>query len=169
MDKVHTYKAFEEKMKKSLLKHKESITDENGCFRGNPNEMVLPDEYGKEQRKTPAMLYDGMEKTWNEIQESECKYKPHIHSFKHIASSQTACVNLFIPILTNANADEILRKSGVAPKDFDHIDKDSLYRGSQFEFGVGKLLEKNSGVVTDADVAIAYINKNKEKCLWPYS
>ena len=167
MAKRQTYSAFEASIRDSLKDYKnEKITKENGIFREESNEMVLPEKFDESHCDTPAMLYDGIEKTWNEIQESECKYKPHIYSFKHIASSQTACVNLFIPILTNAKADEILRKSGVAPKDFDYIDTDSLYRGFQFEFGVGKLLEKNSGVVTDADVAIAYINKNKEKCLW---
>lgn len=165
MAKRQTYSAFEESIKNSLKDYKnEEITTDLGKFRGEDNEMVLPDEYDKEH--TPAMLYSGIVDEWKEIQKSECKYKPHIYSFMHIASSQTACVNLFIPILTNAKADEILRKSGIAPKDFDHIDRNSLYKGFQFEFGKGELLEKNSGIITDADVAIAYINKNKEKCLW---
>ena len=167
MAKRQTYTVFEANIKKSLKEYKNEIKiDGIGVFRGKDNEMVLPDKYSKEHCETPAMLYSGIVNEWKKIQESECKYKPHIYSFMHIASSQTACVNLFIPILTNANADEILRKSGIAPKDFGHIDRDSLYKGFQFEFGVGDLLEKNSGIITDADVAIAYINKNKERCLW---
>ena len=164
MDIIQTYTVFESNIKKSLTDYKnEKITNKKGCFRGIHNEMVLPDS---EHQETPAMLYDGIIETWKEIQNSEFKYKPHIYSFKHIASSQTACVNLFIPILTCSKANEILKNSNIAPDDFDHIDKDSLYKGFQFEFGVGDLLENKSGVVTDADVAIAYINKNGEKCLW---
>lgn len=164
---MENYTDFEARIKKSLNDYKdEKITKELGKFRGENNDMVLPDKYGKEHCETPAMLYDGIIDEWKEIQNSSFKYKPHIYSFKHIASSQTACVNLFIPILTSSKANEILKKSGIAPEDFDHIDKKSLYKGFQFEFGVGDLLEKNSGVVTDADVAIAYINKNNEKCLW---
>ncbi len=167
MAKRQTYTAFEANIKKSLKEYKnEKKIDGIGVFRGKDNEMVLPDKYSKEHCEPPAMLYSGIVNEWKKIQESECKYKPHIYSFMHIASSQTACVNLFIPILTNANADEILRESGAAPEDFDHIDRDSLFNGFQFEFGVGDLLEDNSGVVTDADVAIAYINKSEEKCLW---
>ncbi|MBO7495638.1 MAG: hypothetical protein J6T98_03720 [Salinivirgaceae bacterium] len=112
------------------------------------------------------MLFGGIVGEWKAIQKSEFKYKPHIYAFLHIASSQTACVNFFIPILTNQHASEILKESGVAPKDFDHIDTGSLYKGFQFEFGVGDILENKSGVVTDADVAIAYINTKGEKCLW---
>lgn len=167
MAKRQTYTAFEANIKKSLKNHKSEINIKKlGKFRGEDNDMVLPEEFDKSHRETPAMLYSGIVNEWKKIQESECKYKPHIYSFMHIASSQTACVNLFIPILTNAKADEILRKSGVAPEDFDHIDRNSLYNGFQFEFGVGDLLEDNSGVITDADIAIAYINKNGEKCLW---
>ena len=112
------------------------------------------------------MLYKDIVDKWKDIQQSSFKYKPHIYAFKHIASSQTACVNLFIPILTSDKVNEILKESCIAPKDFDHIDKKSLYKGFQFEFGIGDLLENKSGVVTDSDVAIAYVNINGENCLW---
>ena len=100
------------------------------------------------------------------MQSGQFKYKPHIYSFLHIASSQTACVNLFLPILTSPNANEIIKQSGIAPADFDSLDVQSLFRGFQFEYPGGKLLEDNSGVITDSDVAIAYLNKKKEKNLW---
>lgn len=168
MAKTQTYSIFEARIKKSLKDYKnEKITKKIGEFRKKPNDMVLPEEFDESHCDTPAMLYSGIIDEWKEIQKSDFKYKPHIYSFKHIASSQTACVNLFIPILTNANADEILRKSGIAPKDFDRIARrNSRYEGFHFEFGVGDLLEDNSGVITDADVSIAYLNKNGEKCLW---
>ncbi len=166
MAKRQTYSDFKASIEESLKDYKnEKITTDLGEFRGKPNKMVLPDKYDDEHCETPAMLYSGIIDEWKAIQ-SKCKYKPHIYSYKHIASSQTACVNLFIPILTSASANDILKKSGIAPKDFDHIDRDSLYKGFKFEFGVGELLENKSGVVTDADVAIAYINNNNEKCLW---
>lgn len=167
MAKRQSYSAFEDNVTDSLLRYKnKNITAEDGCFRGRSNDKVLPDKFAQEFVETPAMLFSGIVDTWKDIQRSAFKYKPHIYAFTHIASSQTACVNLFIPILTSGKANEILKESGIAPKDFDHIDSDSLYKGFQFEFGVGELLEDKSGVVTDSDVAIAYINKNKERCLW---
>lgn len=169
MAERQSYRAFNDVINETLKEYKnKNITKEKGCFRGKSNEKVLTDEFSQKNSEIPAMLFGGIVDKWKDIQRSAFKYKPHIYAFNHIASSQTACVNLFIPILTSGKANEILKESGIAPNDFGRIDSDSLYKGFQFEFGVGKLLENKSGVVTDSDVAIAYINKNKneERCLW---
>lgn len=90
-----------------------------------------------------------------------------------MASSQTACINLFVPILESEYADQILIGAGVVPKEFDHIDRNQLRKGYCFEYwestleGTKGLLGDHSpNAGTDSDVAIAYRNKNNKLCLW---
>lgn len=121
----------------------------------------------------PAMTFPGIRSKVEEIQASEFKYKPHLFAFRHVASSQTACVNLFVPVLESGKADEILKSIDACPKDFDHIDRAELFNGYRFEFwdstdekSKGLLGDHSKQAGTDSDVAIAYRNKNGELCLW---
>ena len=95
-------------------------------------------------------------------------FKLHKH-FNHMASSQAANVNLFLPLLLSPNADKILQQ---LKPDFASLDREQLYKGFQIEYWDGKGKEKgllgdhNARSGTDADIAIAYRNKAGEPCLW---
>ncbi|MFA6978570.1 MAG: hypothetical protein WC209_04520 [Ignavibacteriaceae bacterium] len=95
------------------------------------------------------------------------KYPFRIHKFfNHMASSQAANANLFIPILTHPKAEEILRN--IKP-DFNSLAKDELDNGFRIEFwdeSFGALNDKTSMSGTDSDIAIAYYNKENQLCLW---
>lgn len=103
------YKDFQKKkIYGCLVDYKERhITRDSGKYKGEENPWFLPEKYWDEE--LPAMLYDGIRETVKEIQNSEFKYKPHIFAFKHVASSQTACVNLFVPIMESESVNDILK------------------------------------------------------------
>jgi len=95
-------------------------------------------------------------------------FKLHLH-FYHMASSQAANVNLFLPLLLHQNADEILKQ---LKPDFNSLAKDQFYHGFRIEYWDGKKDEKgllgdhNALSGTDSDIAIAYYNHSNELCLW---
>ena len=163
-----SYQEFKDKIYANLVAYKEeNITKE--C--GRRSKEFLPESYWESE--LPAMLYDGIRSTVSDIQRSIYRYKPHIFANKHVASSQTACVNLFVPVLESPAVDQILKSLAVCPKDFKHIAKDHLYHGYRFEFW-DSVDEKSKGLLgdhskqagTDSDVAIAYYNTSDELCLW---
>ena len=107
----------------------------------------------------------------NDLHDHKEKYyfKFHQH-FNHMASSQAANANLFLPILLNSNVNKILRQ---LKSDLKCIATDKLYKGFRIEYwdgnsttnrGLLKDHTANSG--TDSDIAIAYYNHNDELCLW---
>jgi len=169
---VMSYEKFKSKVYESLRSYKESVLKITavGKYRGEDNEMILPDSCCDD---VPRMLYDGIRGQYADMQASEYQYKLHLMALKHIASSQTACVNLFMPILLSGNANAILKESGIAPSGFKEIDTKCLNNGFCFEFwnstdkkSNGLLNDHTQGAGTDADVAIAYINEAGEHCLW---
>lgn len=95
-------------------------------------------------------------------------FKLHKH-FNHMASSQVANVNLFLPLLLSSKKNEIFRQ---LKPDFKELDTDELDNGFQIEYwdGVGNekglLGDHNARSGTDSDIAIAYRNTNDELCLW---
>jgi len=96
-------------------------------------------------------------------------FKLHIH-FNHMASSQAANVNLFLPILLSSKANEILR---LLKPDFKELAVNELYKGFRIEYWDGNsnkvkgLLKDHSALSgTDSDIAIAYYNQKDELCLW---
>lgn len=103
------------------------------------------------------------------LHKKEYNFKFHLH-FNHMASSQAANVNLFLPILLNPNANDILKL--VIP-DFKRLAKSELYKGFRIEYWDGNS-NKDSGLLkdhsalsgTDSDIAIAYYNLKDELCLW---
>lgn len=104
-----------------------------------------------------------------EAHQSQYKFKWHIQSF-HIASSQIANLNLFLPILLHPQANEVLQQ---IKTDFQTLATNQLYKGFRIEFWDGNsttekglLGDHNAAAGTDADLAIAYYNKKEELCLW---
>lgn len=168
------YKDFKQKVYSSLIRYKQEtlkIHEKGISSKGIEHDCLLPKPYS--DRKIPVMIYDGIKKTLEDIQVSPYAYKPHIQASGNIASSQTACLNLFIPVLESEHADSILKASGIAPAGFDHIDRDALRKGYCFEYwestleGTKGLLGDHSPYAgTDSDVAIAYRNAKGDRCLW---
>lgn len=169
-----SYEDFKKRVYSYLIKYKkeELKIEEKGISSfGKPHDCLLPKPYCDE--KIPVMIYEGIKKTVEDIQKSKFAYKPHPAAASHVASSQTACLNLFVQILESEYADQILIQSGVAPKGFDHIDRGKLRNGYCFEYwestieeSKGLLGDHDPAAGTDSDVAIAYINKDKKLCLW---
>ena len=169
-----SYKDFQQKVYSYLIKYKKEnlkIIDKGTSARGVEHDCLLPKPYC--DAKIPVMLYDGIKETVKDIQASKFAYKPHLAASIHVASSQTACINLFVPILESEYADQILIGAGVVPKDFDHIDRNQLRKGYCFEYwestlegAKGLLGDHSPHAGTDSDVAIAYRNKNDKLCLW---
>lgn len=96
-------------------------------------------------------------------------FKLHTH-FNHMASSQAANINLFLPILLSPNANDILR---LLKSDFKELAHSELYKGFRIEYWDGNsnkekglLGDHNANSGTDSDIAIAYYNHNEELCLW---
>lgn len=169
-----SYKDFQQKIYSYLIKYKKENLRINGkgvSARGVEYDCLFPKPFC--DAKIPVMIYEGIKTTVVELQKSKFAYKPHLAASRHVASSQTACINLFVPILESKYADEILKESGVAPKGFDHIDRDQLRKGYCFEYWEsslkgpkGLLGDHSPHAGTDSDVAIAYRNQDNELCLW---
>lgn len=107
----------------------------------------------------------------NDLLEHKEKYYFKLHQhFNHMASSQAANINLFLPILLNSNVNKIL---SVLKPDFASLEKSQLFKGFRIEYWDGNS-NKTSGLLgdhsvrsgTDSDIGIAYLNEEKELCLW---
>lgn len=157
-----------------LVKYKKEVLNiqEKGISAfGVAHDSLFPEPYSKAE--LPVMLYPGIKDTISEIQNDKFAYKPHIAACCHVASSQTACLNLFIPMLESEYADEILKVSGIAPEGFDHIERSQLRKGYCFEYW-DSITEGKKGLLgdhspragTDSDVAICYRDKDDNLCLW---
>lgn len=98
----------------------------------------------------------------------ESPFRIHRH-FDHMASSQAANVNLFLPLIVHGHADDLLR---ALKPDLESIARPYLHKGYRIEFWDdwnaprGRLGDKNEVSGTDADIAIAYYNHKGELCLW---
>ncbi len=173
MGKV-SYKDFQAKVYSSLVRYKKEelkIEEKGISSHGVPHDCLFPEPYCSSE--IPLMLYKGIINTVKEIQKCAFAYKPHIAASNHVASSQTACINLFVPILESDYADEIIKKSGICPSNFDHIDRTQLRKGYCFEYweqnaegSKGLLGDHTPHAGTDSDVAISYIDKDGNNCLW---
>ena len=154
------YKDFQKKkIYGCLVDYKERhITRDSGKYKGEENPWFLPEKYWDEE--LPAMLYDGIRETVKEIPNSEFKYKPHIFAFKHVASSQTACVNLFVPIMESESVNDILKSIEACPKDFKCVAKEQLFHGYRFEFW-DSTDEKSKGLLGD------HSKRRVRTVMWP--
>lgn len=165
---------FQKMMYMHLIDWKRDVlgVKEAGSYRGHLYDCLFTDEYIRKQ-PCPPILYPRVREEYDKMQrDGKYAYKVHKHAY-HMASSQTACVNLFMPVLMSSDADEILRHLPGAPADFVKVDRNRLFDGYCFEYWgqefapeKGMLGDHSRGAGTDSDVAIAYINDKGEPCLW---
>jgi len=142
-----TKEAGDSNYKGQLIEY-DAILPEN-CHRAKLLYKNLSDELANHQKRYP--------------------FKKHIY-FDHMASSQVANINLFLPILLSGYAEQIL--SRIKP-DFCKLAADKLYKGFRLEYWDGNskhdkglLGDHSTRAGTDADIAIAYYNYADELCLW---
>ena len=148
------------------------ITKEPGTSGGHPYDVVLPDSVKREQQ-TP-LIYPGVAAALSEHRVRN-GFRLHRH-FHHMASSQAANINLFLPILMDPGAAAILHR--INP-DFASLATDQLDRGFCIEYWGGNydksdavkrsrglLGDKSAMAGTDSDIAIAYRNQQNQLCLW---
>lgn len=133
-----------------------NLTKEPGVYKGIKYDAILPDEYKDKYHPLYQPLVTELTKH---------KFKTHKH-FGHMASSQAACINLFLPILKDKKfADTILPRIN---HKFKELAVDQLEKGFQFEYfdQANPLNDHNDAVGTDSDVAIAYYDKSGSLSLW---
>jgi hypothetical protein len=160
---------------KTLYAHLEAKKDAlgltSGTHRGQPNKSFLAETFQDRPDQSP-LIYEGVRA---HLATHWRKNPFRVHQFfHHVASSQAANINLFVPILTSPRAADVLNK--VRP-DFAELATDTLDRGFCLEYwggnfpetagGVrGLLRDKSHSAGTDADLAIAYRNRDNDLCLW---
>ena len=143
------------------------IIPERGIYKGAEYDAIFP-----ACTAITVMLYKPIIPQWEEMQQCKFAYKPHLFA-KHAVSSQTACINLFMPLLLSDEANSILPKITGCPRDFKAIARDKLFNGFCFEYWGQDILQRkgllndhSTQAGTDADVAIAYRNTAGKLCLW---
>lgn len=148
------------------------ITTEPGRARGLEYDAILPPSCQDENR--PPHVYPGIVETLAQHRQRN-PFRLHLHFF-HMASSQAAAINLFLPLLIHPQAETVFRRT---KPDFASLATDCLDGGFCIEFWgeVGQLgmsspgnaeplADKSITAGTDADIAIAYRNHDGELCLW---
>jgi hypothetical protein len=153
--------AFQQEMYVHLINWKwKYITREPGRDGDLEYDAILPDK-GTDEFPT---LYTGLQEV---LQQHRERFPFRIHKyFMHMASSQAANINLFLPVLRHPQASAILGKLN---PDLARIDPSQLDNGYRIEFWdepFGNLGDKTDVSGTDADIAIAYHNHQGELCLW---
>jgi hypothetical protein len=136
------------------------ITSEPGLHGEHPNDALLPKAFDGQY----PTLYPGIVGALKSHQE---KFPFHFHQyFHHMASSQAANLNLFLPFLLHSQASIILR---ALKPDFARLALSELDHGFRIEYWdepFGNLADHTHLSGTDADIAIAYYNRQNELCLW---
>ena len=124
-------------------------------------DAIIPDQY----HDSHYPLYPEIVDRFFEHQKN-FPFKSH-KFLGHMASSQAACANLFLPILKDPKtAAEILRS---VKEDLASIATDQLDQGFRIEFwdeGHNSLNDHNRATGTDSDIAIAYRDKDNNLNLW---
>jgi hypothetical protein len=142
----------------------EYLTRECGYYGQIPYDVILPDDFKTE-------LHPIYRPIVARVQEHQRRLPFKLHEFVgHMASSQAACLNLFVPLLTEPElAADVLRQ---ARPDLQSIATDHLDGGFQIEFWPGRgeekgLLNDHSPLAgTDADIAVAYRDVAGRLKLW---
>lgn len=152
---------FQQEMYVHLINWKwEHITREPGKYGEVLYDAALPEKYVSQL----PMLFPGVVKA---LKEHLQKYPFRIHRyFNHMASSQAANINLFLPILLHPTANAVFAelKSDLASLAISELDKG--YRIEFWDEPFGNLHDKSKAAGTDSDIAIAYYNHQGELCLW---
>jgi hypothetical protein len=153
---------FQQEMYIHLIDWKwEHLTREPGYYRGMPYDALLPDHV----REQLLLLHPSIVDTFIAHQK-KFPFKKH-RFINHMASSQAACANLFLPILKYpAEAAHVLR---AVKSDLQAIAVDWLDNGYQLEFWDkpnNALNDHNPASGTDADIAIAYYSETGDLNLW---
>jgi hypothetical protein len=164
---------FQQKMYVHLINWKwKNISIQSGNAQGHPYDAILPEEIV--ERKEWPHIYPDIQKA---LKAHRVKNDFRIHQhFYHMASSQAANINLFLPILHHPAVNSIL---GAIKTDFASLATDCLDNGYCIEFwgknfdpvsigpdNKGLLGDKSKMAGTDSDIAIAYRNLQGELCLW---
>jgi len=156
--------AFQQDMYVHLINWKrQHVTREPGIGpRGLHYDAILPDSYADQYPFVYPDVVDSLKQ-----HRLSYPFRTHLY-FNHMASSQAANINLFLPLLQHANVNAIL---GRLKPDFARLATEKLDRGYQLEFwgdkpNGGHLNDKKKVSGTDADIAIAYYNHEGELCLW---
>ena len=157
----NTLNPFQLEMQVHLVNWKrENITREPGLHHGHPNDAILPERLVGQY----PLLYPFILPTFKHHKED---FHFHLHQyFNHVASSQAANVNLFLPVLLHSNVNVILRDLN---PDFARLALSELDHGYRLEYWdepYGTLGDRTPISGTDADIAIAYYNHENELCLW---
>ncbi len=160
---------FQEKMYVNLIDYKwKHITKKPGIYKYKgldiEYDVILPES----SRCDFPLIYSPILPVLKQHRQMY-NFKLHIH-FNHMASSQAANVNLFLPILSSPKANDIL---SLLKKDFNRLATSELYKGFRIEYWDGNskgdeglLGDHNANSGTDSDIAIAYYNHEDELCLW---
>lgn len=136
------------------------ITEEPGLHHGHPNDALLPEVFVSRY----PMLFPTVLPAFSRHKQ-DFHFRLHQY-FSHVASSQAANINLFMPVLLHPNANVILRELNT---DFARLAESELDHGYRLEFWdepYGTLGDRTPISGTDADIAIAYYNHENELCLW---
>lgn len=153
---------FQLKMYVHLINWKwNHLTTEPGYSRGIPYDAILPTE--SKDRLLPIH-----ESIANRVRVHRKRFPFKLHKFiGHMASSQAACINLFVPpLLHPSHAAKVFR--AVKP-DLHRIATTMLDEGFRIEFWDepdNALNDHNPVSGTDADIAIAYYTDDNELRLW---
>lgn len=143
---------------------RDNITNDAGYYKKLQYDAILPET-----------LHDKLPHLYNTIK-ADLREHLEIYPFKlhpqffHMASSQAANLNLFLPILQHPLVNKILK---LLKPDFKSLATDELYHGYRLEFWdgnsnneKGNLGDHNAVAGTDSDIAIAYYNHDDKLCLW---
>ena len=136
------------------------ITREPKIHREHPNDALLPEPIASQY----PMLYPPILAAFKQHKQ-DFPFRLHQY-FHHVASSQIANANLFLPILLHPEANAVFAAinpncARLATKHLDHG-----YRIEYWDEPFGNLADKTHLSGTDSDIGIAYYNYQDKLCLW---
>ncbi|MCE9614874.1 MAG: hypothetical protein K8T26_11395 [Lentisphaerae bacterium] len=139
-------------------------TRDCGLYKGQPYDVILPTRLKDELQPIYRPIVERVE-----VHRAKVGFK--LHKFVgHMASSQVACINLFVPLLEQPEAAaQVLR---LVKPDLETLATDKLDGGFQIEFWPGAgdepgpLNDHTKAAGTDADIAIAYRDGAGHLKLW---
>jgi len=137
-----------------------NITKDVGIDDGIEYDAFLPERYVDQF----PMLYTEVVPA---VKSHLLKFPFRIHTyFNHMASSQAANINLFLPILIHPKANAVLSKLNPQFARLANTELDNGYRIEYWDQPNGILNDKNARTGTDTDIAIAYFDHDERLCLW---